>query len=366
MKIILIVGARPNFMKVYPLFKALESKAGVQTILVHTGQHADENMSDIFFQQFQLPEPNYYLGISGGTHVTMLAGILLAFENVLRIENPNVVVVVGDVNSTLACALTAAKLNIPVAHVEAGLRSFDRDMPEEINRIITDQLSTYLFTTESSANTNLLNEGIDKSKIHFVGNCMIDCLLKFLPSADSASVRKKLVIDNTDYAVMTMHRPSNVDTEAGLKRIIDLCNVVSKKIHLVFTIHPRTSKKLEQFGLWDQLQKNDKIITTQPLGYLEFLGLMKESSVVLTDSGGIQEETTFLNIPCLTFRNTTERPVTIDEGTNILVTHFDLKLTEEYIVQILQNNWKQTKVPELWDGQAALRIVDYLLTYHQS
>lgn len=361
MKIIQVVGARPNFMKVYPLHKALDSIPDVQSMIVHTGQHSDASMSDVFFEQLQLPKPDHFLGIFGGTHVKMMAEMMLAFENVILAEKPDLVVVVGDVNSTLACALTSAKLNIPIAHVEAGLRSFDRSMPEEINRIVTDQLSDYLFTTESSANINLISESISKDKIHFVGNCMIDSLMQCLPETDSGSIRRQLKIEDTEYAIMTMHRPSNVDTKSGLEKIIGLCNVVSKNIKVIFPVHPRTRNKIESFGLWEILISNENLILTDPLRYFEFLSLMKESSVVLTDSGGLQEETTYLKIPCLTFRKTTERPVTIDVGSNVLIDNFNMDQTMDYMNQILSGKWKHSGIPELWDGKAAERIANCII-----
>ncbi len=361
MKIIQVVGARPNFMKVYPIHKVLEKIQGIQSVIVHTGQHSDNNMSDIFFKQLDLPEANYYLGISGGSHISMMAQIMLAFEKILNAEKPDLVIVVGDVNSTLACAMTAAKLQIPLAHVEAGLRSFDKTMPEEINRIITDQLSSFLYTTEPSANVNLKNEFINESKIYFVGNCMIDSLSHFIPLLDPLSVRKSYGIDDSDYAVMTMHRPANVDTEVGLHNIITLCEKVSEKINLIFPVHPRTRNNLVSYGLWDVLNTNDRVKITSPLSYFDFLSLMKESRMILTDSGGIQEESTYLKIPCLTFRNNTERPITIELGTNELVKNFDLNQTECLVKKILNNEWKNSKIPELWDGKAAERIVDSLI-----
>lgn len=360
MKIIQVIGARPNFMKVAPLHRALESYANMKSFIVHTGQHSDANMSDVFLGQLNLPKPDYYLGASGITHTQMMSTIMIAFEKVLQHINPQLVIVVGDVNSTLACALTAVRMNIPVAHVEAGLRSTDRTMPEEINRILTDQLSDILFTTEKDANENLIKENIPESKIHFVGNCMIDSLIRYLPQANTDNILQKLKGDNFPYVLMTMHRPSNVDSQMGLENILRICEIISKKIRIIFPVHPRTKNRMESFGLWNDVSTNDGMILTEPLGYLEFLSLMKNATAVLTDSGGIQEETTFLNIPCLTFRETTERPITIELGSNVLIKDFNLNQTLGYLDQIIKGNWKTSIIPELWDGHAAERIAKVL------
>lgn len=362
MKIIQVVGARPNFMKVAPLHKALQNYRGIDSIVVHTGQHFDSQMSTVFFEQLALPKPDYFLGISGGSHTKMTAEIMLAFEQVLEKIRPDLVCVVGDVNSTLACALTAVRLGIPVAHVEAGLRSNDLNMPEEINRILTDRLSRLLFTTETSANQNLLLENVAQSKIHFVGNCMIDSLVSYLPKAEAMQIAKSYGLKNREFAVMTMHRPSNVDEPIGLQTMLELIQELCKRLPLVFPVHPRTRKNLERFQLWDQLNANSNLFITEPLAYLEFISLMNACKLILTDSGGIQEESTYMQIPCLTFRNTTERPVTVEQGTNILIDDLNVQNALFYVDQILSGNLKKGLVPELWDGHAAQRIAEIIVS----
>ena len=386
-KIILVAGARPNFMKIAPLVQAFVAfneqkkngkgknkrikKRNFQYLLVHTGQHYDEGMSGFFFRDLGLPEPDIYLGVRSGTHAEQTAQIMIAFEKVCLEKRPNLVVVVGDVNSTVACALVAAKLLIPVAHVEAGLRSFDRTMPEEINRLITDQISDFLFTTCEDANRNLLHEGIPKEKIHFVGNVMIDTLLDHLEMAEKSEIIERLGLAQDGgikkYALLTLHRPSNVDDPVVLKRLFGALNEIALKIPIIFPVHPRTLKRLQEFKLKRLINYVDKseinvsgrVIAMPPLGYLDFLCLMSKAALVLTDSGGIQEETTILGVPCLTLRNNTERPVTVREGTNFVVGN-DPRRIKEKALDILENGIRRRRIPKYWDGKAAERIVKIL------
>jgi len=389
MKIISVVGARPNFMKVAPIHKAfiqlgvrndsktqqveeLENKnlhgekhAHINTqpltinhLICHTGQHYDEKMSKVFFEELELPQPHFYLGVGSGSHAEQTAKVMIEFEKVLINELPDLVIVVGDVNSTIACSLTAVKLGIKVAHVEAGLRSFDRQMPEEINRILTDSIADYLFVTEKSGIENLIKEGIDSSKIFFVGNVMIDSLINYLPKIQTSQIFSKLNIEKGSYSLITLHRPSNVDDKDRLEELISLIEEVSKNQKVVFPIHPRTKNNLQKYDLLKYLNHN--IITTDPLGYIDFISLIKHCNFVLTDSGGIQEETTYLGVPCVTLRNTTERPITVEVGTNYLVGE-DFSQAKKYINRILAGNHKQGKIPELWDGKSAERIVKILI-----
>lgn len=361
MKIVHVVGARPNFMKVAPLHRAFAKYSQVQSTIVHTGQHSDPNMSNIFLQQLELPKPNYFLGISTGSYAEQMTAIMYELEKVFLELKPDLVIVVGDVNSTLAGALVANSMQIPLAHVEAGLRSFDPLMQEENNRILVDHLGDFLFTTESSANENLARELIPGSKIHFVGNCMIDSLITSLPQIYPDKIRQQLGLSNSEYALATMHRPANVDTPDGIYKIMQLLKLVSGYLKIVFPVHPRTKLRLKEFGLWDELNSIQGILITEPLGYLEFLGLLKETSVVLTDSGGLQEEATYLQLPCLTFRQSTERPVTIDIGSNVLVKDFNLDEVTGHIQKITSGNWKKSEIPPLWDGQASKRIAEILV-----
>ena len=360
MKIITVVGARPNFMKVAPIHKAFKKyKKNITHIICHTGQHYDTNMSEVFFKQLGLPTPDYYLGIGSGSHAVQTGNIMIKFEEVLLKENPDMIIVVGDVNSTIACGLTAKKLNIKVAHVEAGLRSFDRYMPEEINRILTDSISDYLFVTEKSGVINLKNEGVDEKKIFFVGNCMIDSLINILPLTNSSNVLEKLSIKKKEFIIVTMHRPSNVDSEHRLSELVKLLNLISSKQKVVFPLHPRTRKNLENFGLDRKLEGN--IILTDPIGYIDFIAMLKESTLILTDSGGIQEESTYLGVQCVTLRSTTERPSSIEEGTNQL-TGEDFKKAENAVMEIIKGYEKIGTIPELWDGRAAERISKILIS----
>ncbi|MCS4058416.1 UDP-N-acetylglucosamine 2-epimerase (non-hydrolyzing) [Salinibacter ruber] len=346
-------------MKVAPLHRALEEQEGVESQIVHTGQHYDEEMSDVFFRQLGLPEPDVYLGVGSGTHAEQTAQVMTAFEEVVFEEEPGVIVVVGDVNSTVACSLVAAKCHVPVAHVEAGLRSGDRDMPEEVNRVVTDQLSDYLFVTEPSGVENLRAEGADDEQIHFVGNVMIDSLVQFRKKAQRRSILEDLGLLGADYALMTMHRPSNVDHEEPLAEITQMTQRLADRLDVVFPAHPRTQNRLDEFGLREQIEAPG-VHLLDPLGYLDFLHLMEQAAVVVTDSGGIQEETTFLQVPCLTIRENTERPVTITQGTNELVS-LDPKIVveraEDRLGQVRATNGR----PEKWDGRAAERIAAILL-----
>jgi len=352
MRILHVVGARPNFMKVAPVLSALAKFDRLSQQLVHTGQHYDANMSDIFFEQLGLPKPDINLAVGGGSHAVQTAQIMTRFEETLVADTPDMVLVYGDVNSTVAATLVSVKLGIPVGHVEAGLRSFDRSMPEEINRLLTDQIANLLFTPSSDGNENLLREGIADEQIHLVGNVMIDTLVRLLPKAHAIwpQLREEMSLDR--YMLVTLHRPSNVDTSATLRRILETLNQIGQLLPVIFPIHPRTRRQIEEQGL-DHLTRHIRI--AKPLGYLDFLALQAHANIVVTDSGGVQEETTFLGIPCLTVRENTERPVTVTLGTNILVGRdFEQLLKETEIV--LRGNRKAGTIPPFWDGHAGERI----------
>lgn len=369
MKIINVVGARPNFMKIAPLMEGMKNYPAIYPILVHTGQHYDEEMSELFFKELDIPEPDIHLGVGSASHAVQTAEIMKNFEAVLADIRPDLVVVVGDVNSTIACALTSVKLGVPVAHVEAGLRSFDRTMPEEINRILTDAISDYLFTTERSANENLKKEGISTDKTFFVGNVMIDTLLKYREKAKRSLILKLLGLENgivSPYAVLTLHRPSNVDQNGTFEVILEGLLSLSKFLPIIFPVHPRTKKQIRMLRLdkyfiteYPRTRPLRGILLIEPLGYLDFLQLMNHSKLVLTDSGGIQEETTVLGIPCLTLRENTERPVTIEQGTNVLVGNSGDRILS-WGVKALNGGIRKSRMPELWDGKAAERIIDIL------
>lgn len=357
-KIISVVGARPNFMKVAPVHKAFKKYENeINHLICHTGQHYDEKMSKIFFEELELPVPNFYLGVGSGSHAEQTAAVMIEFEKVLLQEKPDLIIVVGDVNSTIACSLTAAKLHIKTAHVESGLRSFDRNMPEEINRLLTDQISDFLFVTEKSGLENLKNEGIDGSKVFFTGNVMIDSLVHYLEKAKSSNALNEFSLTPNNYVLVTMHRPSNVDNAEQLNAIVNLLNSISEKRKVLFPVHPRTRKNMENSSLIKNLGEN--VILSDPIGYLDFVNLLQNSELVITDSGGIQEETTFLGIQCITTRTTTERPVTVEIGTNYLV-GADFKRADEQAQEILDGGRKTGKIPELWDGKAAERIVEII------
>ena len=367
MKVIQVVGARPNFMKVAPLHRAIQKLTGWTSKIVHTGQHFDAKMSDVFFTQLELPTPDFFLGIGGGSHTEVTAKIMVAFEKIVEAEKPDLIIVVGDVTSTLACTLVAIKMGIKVAHVEAGLRSFDRTMPEELNRILTDSVADYLFVTEESGLQHLKNEGVADERVFFSGNVMIDSLVRYQEKAKTTTILEDLGLrtadsglSTDDYIVMTMHRPANVDTKEGLESILELIELSSKDTKIIFPIHPRTRAHMEKFGLAERLDQAKNLIMTEPLGYLEFIQLMSNATAILTDSGGIQEETTYLGVPCLTFRDSTERPITVTLGTNQLLSDLDPKKTYAALVEILAGKVKKGSIPPLWDGKAAERIAAQL------
>jgi len=360
MKILSVVGARPNFMKVAPIADAVLATTGVEHRIVHTGQHYDERLSALFFEQLAIPRPAYDLGVGSASHASQTAAVMTAFEPVLLDEDPDVVLVVGDVNSTVACTLVSAKLGYPVVHVEAGLRSFDRSMPEELNRLATDVLSDVLYCSEPSGVDNLRNEGIPEERIEFVGNVMIDSLRRHLPAALATSILDDLELEEGGYGVLTLHRPANVDNQAALGRLCSTLADFASDFPLVFPTHPRTRRQLEQAGLLDVLTEGDRVRLVPPLGYLEFLHLMAKARVVLTDSGGIQEETTVLGVPCLTLRDNTERPVTCTAGTNQLVGREPADLRASLASWESQENGTRP-APPLWDGHAAERIVASLV-----
>ncbi len=356
-KILVCVGTRPNFIKITRLKECFAKKGITDFKLLHTGQHFDKNMSQVFFDELNLDKPDYFLGAKGNTQIATISDIMLKFEKILIDWIPDWVLVPGDVNSTLACAIVANRYKIKVAHIESGLRSFDRDMPEEINRIITDSITDLFLVTEQSGIDNLINEGKPAKNISFTGNSMIDSLIKFTEKINKSKIREKLSLTE-NYALVTLHRPSNVDDLTQLNKIIELLNTISKKIRIVFPIHPRTIKNLENL----ENKANKNITFTGPMGYLDFLKIMKESSFVFTDSGGIQEETTFLQIPCLTLRENTERPITITSGSNELIS-LDNKLILKKVDDILNGNWKKGEIPKYWDGKASERIVEAVLNF---
>jgi UDP-N-acetylglucosamine 2-epimerase (non-hydrolysing) len=370
--ILLVCGARPNFMKVAPVMAAVEaSNAAFKQTLVHTGQHYDAGLSDVFFRQLGLPEPDYHLGAGSGSHAAQTAHVLERLEPVLLQEEPDLVLVVGDVNSTLAAALCATKLGIPVAHVEAGLRSGDRGMPEELNRLLTDQLADLLFTTERSAGENLAREGVDAARVHFVGNTMIDTLDRLLRQARGGEALERLRLTVRGYGLVTLHRPSNVDDAAQLEALVGALHRISEQVPLVWPVHPRTRTRLGDLQQVEGQQSGSgsaepRLLLTEPLGYLDFLQLMDGARLVLTDSGGIQEETTVLGVPCITLRTTTERPITVTEGTNRLVDPYDgaaiVGAVDEVIAAPMPAAGHR---PELWDGHAAERIVAVLAEWVQ-
>ncbi len=355
-----VVGARPNFMKMAPVVNEQRLR-GFTQVCVHTGQHYDEQMSQVFFDELHLPRPDLYLGVGSDTHARQTARIMTELEAFFLGSRPDLVVVAGDVNSTLAASLAAAKLQIAVAHIEAGLRSFDRTMPEEINRIVTDHVSDLLFTTEESGNENLLREGIPPEKIHFVGNCMIDSLFSHLDSAVERRPWSAFNLREGKYALLTLHRPSNVDDYDTLLRLTCLINEVAASLPIVFPVHPRTRKRMSSMSL----SFSKRVILCEPLSYLSFLGLMARSRFVVTDSGGIQEETTALGVPCLTMRENTERPCTISLGTNRLISPNGDDLAGS-VREILSGAWPKGKMPPLWDGRAAARVVDAIGAWLES
>jgi len=359
MKIACVVGARPNFMKIAPILEAMKKYPELEPILVHTGQHYDYRMSQIFFEELDIPEPDVHLDVGSGTHAVQTAKIMMAFEEAVTSCKPELVLVVGDVNSTVACALVSAKLCIPVVHVEAGIRSFDRTMPEEINRVLTDVISEYLFTPTEDAYKNLKKEGISAEKIYLVGDVMVDTLMKYRDKASSSGALNELGLEKHSYALMTLHRPSNVDVEDNFVKVLDALEEIQRSIKIVLSMHPRTKGRVQEFGLSDRFSRMDNLMVMEPLGYLKFMGLMINAKFVLTDSGGMQTETTVLNIPCLTLRENTERPETIREGTNTLVGNNTHLIIEESM-KILSGKGKTGVYPEIWDGHTAERIARIL------
>ncbi len=368
--VLCVVGARPNFMKIAPIMHAFnDGSRPLKASLLHTGQHYDEAMKASFFQQLNIPEPDVDLEVGSGSHAEQTAEIMKRFEPQLDASGADVVLVVGDVNSTIACALVAVKKHVPVIHVEAGLRSYDRDMPEEINRVLTDQISDLLFTTERSALDNLRKEGIQADRVHFVGNVMIDTLLANLPNATSpqeqlasAGELGQLALQQ-GYGLVTLHRPSNVDDADSLASLLESLSEISQTLPLVFPVHPRTRSRIRQFGLEEMLQKA-RILQLEPLGYLQMLGLMEKAKLVLSDSGGIQEETTALGVPCITLRENTERPITVEQGTNTVV-GTDPDLIKSVAREVMENGGKRGRVPEFWDGKAAQRIADIIVNQYR-
>ncbi len=367
-KLILVAGARPNFMKIAPLMHALEGHKTIDAILVHTGQHYDKKMSGSFFEELNIPEPHINLEVGSGSHALQTARIMERFEQVCIDEQPDAVLVVGDVNSTAACTMVAVKMGIKTIHYEAGLRSNDRSMPEEINRLVTDAISDIFITTSYDADENLIKENVSKEKIHMLGNLMIDSLVEQMPKAEATSLSFQLLnnkgvvefgkdFNKKAYGVMTFHRPNNVDNKEDLEALVEIWDQVSELVPLLFPIHPRTYKNLQNFDLLERINKFPNLFLIESLGYLQFIHLISKSMFVLTDSGGIQEETTFLNIPCLTVRPTTERPITIWEGSNKLIKKEEI-LSEVNLV--LNNNGKQGSIPKFWDGKTAERIVNMI------
>ena len=360
MKIANVVGARPNLVKIAPLLREMKKYPGINAYLIHTGQHYDQKLSDVFFRQMGIPEPDINLEVGSGTQASQTAEILRKIEPILIEQRPDAVLVVGDVNSTVAASLAAAKLSIPIVHVEAGLRSFDRTMPEEVNRVVTDALADFLFVTEADAVENLVREGRSRDRIFMVGNVMIDALTQFLPAARKSNIGEhlKLLNDGTyrPFALLTLHRPSNVDSRATLQILLDAVDKIADRVELIFPVHPRTQQRIQQMGN----QAHSKLQLIPPLGYIDFLCLLSHARLVLTDSGGVQEETTALGVPCLTLRENTERPVTVSEGTNQIVGGDPVKITEAAF-SILEGKTKPGKIPSLWDGKAAERIVQVLV-----
>jgi UDP-N-acetylglucosamine 2-epimerase (non-hydrolysing) len=359
-KIFLVGGARPNFMKIAPILSRLRERTRFRPMLIHTGQHYDDAMSEAFFRDLGLSPPDLNLGVGSGSQAQQTGQIMRKFEELVLEARPDLVMVVGDVNSTVACSLVATKLHVSVAHVEAGLRSFDRRMPEEINRVLTDAVSDFLFTTCTDANENLLREGISPEKIFFVGNVMIDSVMKFREKSRASPIVEKLGLRRREYVLMTLHRPSNVDKAKSFRGLLHAVGEIQERLPVVFPIHPRSRKMLKKLGLQGETAKIPHLKIIPPLGYVDFLRLMDLAQLVLTDSGGIQEETTVLGVPCLTLRENTERPVTVRQGTNRVVGSDPKRIVQEANAVLEQPTRKPSR-PKFWDGRAAHRIVDVLL-----
>jgi len=356
-KIHLIAAARPNFMKIAPLYHALAKEDWCRTSIVHTGQHYDHNMSDAFFQDLRLPKPHFHLEVGSGSHSEQMGNVMIAYEKVAIAEKPDWIIVVGDVNSTAACAIVGTKLSIPVVHLEAGLRSRDRRMPEEINRLVTDAIADVLWTPSPDADENLIAEGVPRQRIDFIGNIMIDSYEMMRESIAADTTFATLGLIAKGFGVVTLHRPSNVDSRDTLTTLVNVLKQVSEKLPLVFAVHPRTRKKLQEFGLEASLLKTGQIRAVEPLGYVQFMNLVSNSAAVITDSGGVQEETTYLGIPCFTLRENTERPITVTEGTNQLVQPERLLAS---VTARLSASTRAPRKPALWDGHAAARAVECL------
>ena len=365
MRVVLIAGARPNFVKIAPLRRALCGRDGTDVLVVHTGQHYDDEMSAAFFRDLEIAEPERNLGVGSGSHAVQTAGVMTRFDAFLDEVATDMVVVVGDVNSTVACSLTAVKRGIPVAHVEAGLRSFDWEMPEEINRLVTDRLSSLLFTPSRDADENLLKEGRPTEAIHFVGNVMVDTLFRFRDKAARSDILERLGVASGEYAVLTLHRPRNVDTREAFSGMLDAFAEIAGRVPIVYPMHPRSRKTLTEAGLLERAEAISGLIMTGPLGYLDFIELEARAGLVMTDSGGVQEETTVLGVPCLTLRPNTERPTTITEGTNKLVGTSPDAITEAATGILDEEKKPSGRLPELWDGHASERIAGIIWEYGQ-
>ncbi len=361
-KVHLIAAARPNFMKIAPLYHALKAQKWCRPLVVHTGQHYDANMSDAFFRDLTLPEPAHHLEIGSGTHAEQTGRTMIAYEAVCQTDRPDAIVVVGDVNATAACAMVGAKLWIPVIHLEAGLRSRDRRMPEEINRLVTDAIVDVLWTPSRDADANLIAEGVPPEKIDCIGNIMLDSFEMLRAKITTADTRAQLKLTGP-FAVVTLHRPSNVDAAAKLEELVAAIEKISEKLTVVFTVHPRTRKRLAEYGLLERITEASGIRATEPLGYIEFMNLVMHATIAITDSGGVQEETTYLGIPCATLRENTERPITVSEGTNRLLKPAQLAAAVD---EALSGRWPKGRRPELWDGQAAMRAERSLRTRLQA
>ncbi|MFN8297721.1 MAG: UDP-N-acetylglucosamine 2-epimerase (non-hydrolyzing) [Chitinophagales bacterium] len=358
-KVLTCVGTRPNLIKITQLHRCFQAYPFIEHKLLHTGQHFDYNMNDVFFKELGIKAPDAFLNINQGTQINVIARIMEAFEAFIQNDRPDLVMVPGDVNSSFACAFVAQRYGIPVAHIESGLRSFDMTMPEEANRLLIDVLADIYFVTEPSGEANLLRSGVEKSKIKYVGNTMIDALVAFTPMIDKSDIRSRLGVSN--YYLLTFHRPINVDNKENLQTLAEIIAKVAEQKQVVFPVHPRTRRRLEEFGL-STILKNGNVILTDPIGYIDFINLVKNSSAVITDSGGVQEETTFMGVPCITVRPSTERPVTVTEGTNTLA-----RLDRETILNLLKdidtNTYKKGVVPYLWDGQSSERIAEAIASF---